>query len=58
MAVLGIQSNAAAQVKVTDLDWCQLARFSTQYVLRLQIAVSNALVVQETESTCDITDHV
>ena len=58
MTVLGIQSNAAAQVKVTDLDWCQLAGTNTQYVLRLQITMSNPLVVQETQSTRNITDHV
>lgn len=46
---VGGELDAAAQVKVTDLDRRQLLRAHAQNVLRLQIAMRDALLVQKVQ---------
>lgn len=50
--------DAGAQIKVTDLDWRQLLAIHTQNVLRLQVTVRDALLVQEIQPGGDLLDDL
>lgn len=54
----GRKLDARAQVKVTDLDGAQFIRRHAQNVLRLQVAMGNASLVQKIQSGRNFLDNL
>lgn len=55
---VGRELDPGAQIKVTDLDRRQVGLAHAQNILRLQVPVRYALLVQKVQSRCDLLDDL